>query len=164
MTQKKLKVTEAKATVLKLCPKCLENGIESNVILISWKDKDTGEHHEFGACEVKKPQCGYTCTTLHGKLVSAICPNCNSDNMKPIVKKDGSQKFKCENCSEWYTADEKFKLVTPPECPKCNQSMKHRNKKTKPDEFYWGCFDCNIFSESDKFGAITEIEVTEEED
>jgi hypothetical protein len=32
--------------------------------------------------------------------------------------------------------------------------MKHHSKRDDPGDFFWACFDCSVFSDSDKFGKV----------
>jgi len=151
--EQQITYTKKVPTVLKKCPLCRDKGFDSNVVLVRTKDKTTGAPIEFGACEIKKPQCGYTCPTHNGELIEAVCPKCSSSNMKPITKKDGSKVFQCQNCKEWHLADAEFRLIKPPICPKCKNVMVHRKKKDK-EEHFWACFGCEVFMGSDPNGAV----------
>ena len=146
-----------KQTILGPCPLCAGKGINSNLVLISYKNKETGEPIEFAACELGKEKCGYTINTCNGKIIpSGICPKCQSTT-KGIVKKDGSHRQLCDQCETWNLADEDFNIIIPPKCPKCGEhEWVHRSKKEKPNEFYWTCpnKECGVYAKSDIWCSI----------
>ncbi len=137
------------------CPACAAKGVQARLRLM--KGTSTGENprpYEFAACERPREECGYHQPTKDGKLVAVIpCPTCHKP-LKPVTKKDQTHALRCEPCNSWLLADRDFRLVVPPKCPTCKNSMVHRSKTEKPDEFFWACFEHRIFHKSDPFGKV----------
>jgi DNA topoisomerase-1 len=136
------------------CPKCEGEGRAGRLRLITGSKGD--RRYEFAACDQdtkEKQVCGYTSTTDGGLLIPRTqCPDCRTA-MRPVRRRDGGHSLVCSNCPEtrWFVADAKWALVRAPKCPKCSQPMNHRpNQK---GEFFWGCFTCKVFLDSDPFGA-----------
>jgi predicted RNA-binding Zn-ribbon protein involved in translation (DUF1610 family) len=143
-------------TVLRKCPDCAAKGKDSDVLLVRFRDKETGEEKEFAGCEVKRPECGWSCATINGRLPTADCPECGSGDTIGIRRKNGLQQFKCPACGKWSVADESFAVVPPPECPECGKKMHHTTRKGKEGAYFWKCGECDIYSDSDMHGKVNE--------
>jgi DNA topoisomerase-1 len=149
-------VVKAERKDLGPCPKCAAEGRAGHLRLIKGVGKESGKPYEFGACELDTKEttvCGYTAPAENGELKKLEpCPECGQ-GMKPITKKDKSQSWKCE-AHGWFMADKAWRIVKAPACPKCKKPMVHRSKKENAAEFFWACFECKQFNDSDKFGKV----------
>lgn len=138
------------------CPKCAAEGRSGHLRLMKGVGKESGRPYEFAACELDTREvtvCGHTAPAENGELKKLeSCPECGR-GMKPIAKKDKSQSWKCE-AHGWYLADKAWRIVKAPDCPKCKKPMLHRSKKENSAAFFWACFECRQFNDSDKFGRV----------
>lgn len=139
------------------CPKCAAEGRSGRLRLFKGTAAATGKPYEFAACDVDTKDskiCGHTAQTKDGELAKAEpCPQC-AVGMKAVTKKDGSHSLLCA-AHGWHLAGKDWRLVKAPACPKCKAAMGHHSKKADPSAFFWGCFTCKEFQESDKFGKVT---------
>jgi DNA topoisomerase-1 len=142
---------------LGLCPKCEEQGTGGHLRLITGM-KDN-RRYEFAACDQDtkaKQVCGYTCPTEGGLLIPRTnCPTCGT-SMRAIRRRDGGHSWLCSNCPQpkWFVADEKWNMVPVPSCSKCSKSMTHRERSNHKGDFFWACFGCEVFLDSDVFGGL----------
>ena len=151
-----LLIERKKSAILGECPRCNEKGEKSNLILFKGVSKETQKPYEFAKCE----SCGYTQHAHNNKLLpQQQCPQC-SELLYKRVGKNGKHYWNCPECKIWILANEDFMPVTPPECKKHKQPMKHAYKKDDPNTFYWYCTakGCSRITESDKYGKITREE------
>jgi len=140
------------------CPKCEGEGRAGHLRLIAGTKAE--RRYEFAGCDQDtkaKQVCGYTSPT-EGRLLIPLttCPACGK-TMRPVRRRDSGHFFVCSSCPEtrWFVANAKWALVRAPSCPKCSNSMSHRaNHKS---EFFWGCFACKVFLDSDRFGTTARV-------
>ena len=100
--------------------------------------------------------CGYTSPTEGGLLIPRTdCPTCGT-SMRAIRRRDGGHSWLCSNCPQpkWFVADEKWNMVPVPSCSKCSKSMTHRERSNHKGDFFWACFGCEVFLDSDVFGGL----------
>ena len=140
------------------CPKCLSEGRPGHLRLIQGQKDD--KPYEFAACDQDtKTQriCGFTAPTEKGSLIEALpCPSCGAQ-LRPVRRRDGGHSWICSTCkdSKWFLADRAWQIVKSPLCRKCAKPMSHRERAAHKGEFFWACFPCNAFSDSDVFGAFS---------
>lgn len=143
------------------CPKCAAEGRDGRLVHKRGKRLD-GTIFDFAGCtlDTKEAQpCGHRQQVVDGQLVAAVpCPTCKAP-MRLISRKDGGKSWNCKE-HDWHLADSKGRLVTPPSCPKCKKPMKHNHKKDDGSKFFWGCFDCKEFQDSDVWGVVKQSKET----
>jgi hypothetical protein len=160
---KRVKASNYGSVQLGLCPKCrLERDLETPLMLIRYIDKKTKKPKQFAACKEDK-ECGYTAETVKGKLMEAVCPECNDECMCSIKTKDGRHAYKCNNpdCRKWFTADKDWNLVELV-CDTCDKRLEQIGSKKHPGKFWWKCKECGALIPCDKYGTI--IEAAEEDE
>ncbi len=140
------------------CPKCTGEGRTGHLRLIKGVSPKNNEPYEFAGCDQdskdRKP-CGFTAPTQNGSLIDPVpCPACGT-RLRPVRRKDGGHSLLCGTCpgNKWHLADSGWKIVDAPVCPKCKQPMAHRERSNHKGQFFWGCFSCKQFMDSDVFGA-----------
>jgi DNA topoisomerase-1 len=138
------------------CPKCVAAGRSGHLRLVKGVSTKTGAAYEFAACDQDSKDhnvCGHTAPTENGELQKlAPCPECQTD-MRPIRFKSGGHAWRCDTHG-WFLADKRWRIVSAPECPKCQQPMVHRERTQHKGEYFWACFACAAFHTSDAFGAV----------
>ena len=154
---KTLRVEAPQRPDLGPCPKCSSEGRGGHLRLI--KGDKEGRAYEFAACEVDtkvSTVCGYTAPTENGALIAGLnCPACSA-TLKPVRRRNGGHSWLCSGCpdNKWFLADKSWRIVEPPTCGKCEQPMAHREQSEHKGVFFWGCFGCKLYLDSDAFGAI----------
>ena len=140
------------------CPKCIAEGRTGRLQLIKGVSSKNREPYEFAGCDQdskdRRP-CGFTAPTENGALIEpASCPVCGA-RLRPVRRKDGGHSWTCGACPDnnWFLADAAWKLVRSPVCPRCGKPMSHREHSTRKGDFFWACFPCKEFLDSDVFGA-----------
>jgi len=157
VSAKKLQVEAPKRPDLGPCPKCGNEGRAGHLRLI--KGEKDGRAYEFAACEVDtkvSTVCGYTAPTENGALIAGLnCPRCSS-TLKPVRRRNGGHSWICPACpdNKWFLADKAWRIVKAPSCEKCQQLMVHRERTEHQGEFFWGCFGCKFYLDSDVFGSL----------
>ena len=142
---------------LGFCPKCQREGRGGHLRLITGTKDE--RRYEFAACDQDtkaKQVCGYTSPTEGGLLIPRTdCPTCGT-SMRAIRRRDGGHSWLCSNCPQpkWFVADEKWTMVPVPSCSKCSKSMTHRERSNHKGNFFWACFGCEVFLDSDVFGGL----------
>lgn len=138
------------------CPKCEHEGRHGRLRLVTGAKDD--RRYEFAACDQDaktKRLCGYTQSTEQGLLITPIrCPTC-ATTMRAVRRRDGGHAWVCSACpaKKWFVADASWNMVRAPTCTKCGQPMTHRERSDRKVEFFWSCFACEVFIDSDVFGA-----------
>lgn len=137
------------------CPACAAQGRDGRLVHKRAKRADQTTF-EFAGCslDTKDAQpCGFRQQMTDGELVTALpCPTCRVP-MRLVNRKDGGKSWNCKD-HDWHLADAQGRIVTAPTCPKCKKAMKHNHKKDDETKFFWGCFDCKEFRDSDVWGVV----------
>lgn len=142
------------------CPKCQTEGRAGHLRLIQGRKDE--RPYEFAGCDQDTKDsriCGHTSPTEKGALIPIIsCSSCGS-RMRPVRRRDGGHSWVCSTCPEikWFLADESWRIVKSPLCPKCTQPMAHREKSQNKGSFFWACFACSSFLDSNVFGAVDAV-------
>jgi DNA topoisomerase-1 len=139
------------------CPKCASEGRPGHLRLIQGVKDD--KPYEFAGCDQDTKTnriCGFTAPTEKGALIQILpCPCCGA-KLRPVRRRDGGHSWACSTCpdNKWFLADQAWQIVQSPTCEKCLKPMTHRERTNPKGEFFWACFPCNTFRDSDVFGAL----------
>ena len=137
------------------CPKCAGEDRAGRLVHKRAKRADETTF-DFAGCTLDTRQeqpCGYRQQMMNGELVPGLpCPTCQVP-MRLVSRKDGGLSWNCSG-HDWHLADAKGQLVTVPTCPKCKKAMKHNHTKEDATKFFWGCFECKVFNDSDVWGKV----------